>query len=437
MKVLYVHPDLGVGGAERLIVDAALATQSSGHEVSIITNQYNPSHCFEDTKSLDIIVKFNWIPRQVFGRFHALLAYMKIFLASIWLVYFSGLKYDVAIVDQISLPVFVFKLNKIKVLFYCHFPDKLLCIYDKRNFLKKLYRLPIDWLEMKTTGMADVILVNSKFTSNVFYETFSSLKDKKIDVLYPSLNTDVFDACLKKFESSSNQQDEVNEPKASSILEDIVKQDNLIELEKSKNKKIIFLSINRYERKKDLKLALNAMLTLKQRFEYDNKEWCDVHLVMAGGYDWRVHENVQHYEELKSLAKSLRIDENISFLRSISDQQKVSLLKKAFCLLYTPTNEHFGIVPVESMYCEKPVIATKTGGPLETVAHDKTGYLVDSNADEFSKAMYDLINSPDKHSSMCSAARTRVIQNFSFKAFQEKLNNILNGIKEADQKKDE
>ena len=40
MRVLIVHPDLGVGGAERLILDIATATRSNGHEVSILTNQY-------------------------------------------------------------------------------------------------------------------------------------------------------------------------------------------------------------------------------------------------------------------------------------------------------------------------------------------------------------------------------------------------------------
>ena len=163
MRVLIVHPDLGVGGAERLILDVAIASKSNGHDVTILTNQYDEKHCFEDSKSLNIIVKAQWIPRQIFGRFHALLAYFKMLLASLWLIYFSGLKFDIVCLDQVSLPVALFKLNKFKVMFYCHFPDQLLCVYDKKyNVLKRIYRAPLDWLEMKTTGMADVILVNSQ-----------------------------------------------------------------------------------------------------------------------------------------------------------------------------------------------------------------------------------------------------------------------------------
>ena len=47
-KVVFVHPDLGIGGAERLVVDAALALRSKGHKVRFVTNQFSPKHCFQD-----------------------------------------------------------------------------------------------------------------------------------------------------------------------------------------------------------------------------------------------------------------------------------------------------------------------------------------------------------------------------------------------------
>jgi hypothetical protein len=34
-RVVFLHPDLGIGGAERLVVDAALALQAKGHQVKI------------------------------------------------------------------------------------------------------------------------------------------------------------------------------------------------------------------------------------------------------------------------------------------------------------------------------------------------------------------------------------------------------------------
>jgi len=34
LVVGFIHPDLGIGGAERLIVDAAIELQRCGHDVS-------------------------------------------------------------------------------------------------------------------------------------------------------------------------------------------------------------------------------------------------------------------------------------------------------------------------------------------------------------------------------------------------------------------
>ena len=48
-RVTFVHPDLGIGGAERLVVDAAVGLQELGHEVSALTSHYDATHAFEAT----------------------------------------------------------------------------------------------------------------------------------------------------------------------------------------------------------------------------------------------------------------------------------------------------------------------------------------------------------------------------------------------------
>ena len=77
-----------------------------------------------------------------------------------------------------------------KCLFYCHFLDQLLA--SKTSLLKQVYRAPLNWLEELTTGMAHVLMVNSKFTARTFGETFTGLTVVP-DVLYPSLNFTAFD----------------------------------------------------------------------------------------------------------------------------------------------------------------------------------------------------------------------------------------------------
>lgn len=143
--------------------------------------------------------------------------------------------------------------------------------------------------------------------------------------------------------------------------------------------------------------------------------------MVAGGYDDRVTENVQHYAELKELAAELHLDECVTFLRSPSDSMKVALLRDSAAVLYTPSREHFGIVPVEAMYCCCPVIAVNSGGPLESVADGETGFLCEPTAEAFSKVMERLVREPQLRRDMGQAGRRRVQDKFSLQAFSDQL----------------
>jgi alpha-1,3/alpha-1,6-mannosyltransferase len=48
MKVVFLHPDFGIGGAERLVLDEALAMKKKQHDVRIVTNQFSKDHCFTE-----------------------------------------------------------------------------------------------------------------------------------------------------------------------------------------------------------------------------------------------------------------------------------------------------------------------------------------------------------------------------------------------------
>ncbi len=50
LNVVFLHPDLGIGGAERLVVDAGLALIRRGHSVTYVTGHHDKSHCFEETR---------------------------------------------------------------------------------------------------------------------------------------------------------------------------------------------------------------------------------------------------------------------------------------------------------------------------------------------------------------------------------------------------
>lgn len=352
VRVLFIHPDLGIGGAERLVVDAALALQKCNHSVEFLTNHHDPSHCFEETRdgTLKVQTIGDWLPRSIFNKFTAACAYVRMLYATLYTTFVLSRenKFDVIFVDSISIgiPILRFAAGSPKILFYCHFPD-LLMAPQEGSTLRKWYRFPLNWAEEFTTGKADTILVNSKFTRRIFKDTFKRISFMPT-VLYPSLNTKYFD---------------------DTNVHDLDTSD--LQLQRDS---IVFLSINRYERKKNIPLALNAFKELQKHVSKANFEKC--RLIVAGGYDRRVNENVEHYDELNELAQKLEISSKCTFLQSPSDRLKLWLIKRCTSLLYTPSNEHFGIVPIEAMYLKKPVIACNSGGPTETVINVHPNYII-------------------------------------------------------------
>ncbi|KAG6015580.1 Alpha-1,3-mannosyltransferase-like protein, partial [Claviceps citrina] len=369
--VVFFHPDLGIGGAERLVVDAAVGLQSRGHRVVIFTNHCDAKHCFEECRdgTLDVRVRGNTvIPPSILSRLTilcAILRHVHLLLAVSLTGELASLAPRAFIVDQLSagLPLLRFLAPDVPVLFYCHFPDLLLA-RGRQSLAKRLYRVPFDWLEEWSMGFAHAVAVNSRFTRGIVAETWPGLASKvATKVVYPCVDTNVPTETLDGEEG---------------IKGDAAK---------------LIVSINRFERKKDIGLAIRAFAAIP---EPDRR---GVRLVIAGGYDARVSENVSYHASLQTLASSLSLSHHtmtpsalsamssslasvppstqVLFLLSVPSALKSALLRAAHLVVYTPTNEHFGIVPLEAMLAHVPVLAANTGGPVETIADPETGWLRD------------------------------------------------------------
>ncbi len=85
--------------------------------------------------------------------------------------------------------------------------------------------------------------------------------------------------------------------------------------------------------------------------------------------------------------------------------------------------EPFGLVILEAMACETPVVASRVGGIPEIVVEGETGYLVDFNPDDidaFTSALADriekLLGDTTMAARMGKAGRERVLQHFGWRA---------------------
>jgi len=176
------------------------------------------------------------IPPSFNGRFSILCAILRQIHLVLQICLFThelaDLKPTIFFVDQLSagIPLLRAYFADTRVLFYCHFPDKLLA--QKGGLLKSLYRVPFDWLESWTTGASDAIVVNSKFTRGIFAKAFPGLKYRNPGVVYP---------CVDVEETYTGSKEQIWPAKK------------------------VFLSINRFERKKDIGLAIKAFAGLSEQ----------------------------------------------------------------------------------------------------------------------------------------------------------------------------
>ena len=193
------------------------------------------------------------------------------------------------------------------------------------------------------------------------------------------------------------------------------------------------LSINRFEDKKNVVITIKSLAALSKHPDFRS-----ILLIIAGGYDKDVQENLTNHRSLQIAAKSwslshytlgpdfgdnLKIppDTSVLFLLSVSTAIRNALLQHADMVVYTPAFEHFGIVPLEAMLASKPVLAINSGGPLETIKDNETGWLRPEN--EWTRtlkiAMLELDAS--KRASMGAAGRAHVQANFSLRAMATQL----------------
>lgn len=356
------------------------------------------------------------IPSTIFGRFAILCAILRqlhlVCIIALWNYELDHLRPTHFFVDQLSaaVPLLRFLYTNVGVLFYCHFPDQLLAQKGEGALavLKMGYRAPFNAIEGWSTASSTAIVVNSKFTGTVAKRVFPALSKRELKVVYPCVDTSTATQLQRKPMWAGRK---------------------------------LVLSINRFEKKKDVALAVKAFALL------DASVRKSALLVIAGGYDQRMSENVNTHSDLQQLADSLKLshethksladpsvvsnDTSILFLLSVPDSLKQSLLASADLLVYTPQNEHFGIVPLEAMLAQVPVLAANEGGPLETVVEGETGWLRDiRKPEEWTAVMSRILSSsnPAELRSIGENGRKRVQAEFSKEQMALRLDQSLDQI---------
>ncbi|HEY0017941.1 MAG TPA: glycogen synthase [Longimicrobium sp.] len=139
-------------------------------------------------------------------------------------------------------------------------------------------------------------------------------------------------------------------------------------------------------------------------------------------------------DEMAALVDEVKRDAPVQVVwipEMLPKAQVISLYSHADVFVCPSVYEPFGIINLEAMACETPVVASAVGGIPEIVVPGETGVLVPIEAEgggsveprdpeAFSRALADAVNAlmddPERRAAMGKAARARVLAHFSWQA---------------------
>lgn len=129
---------------------------------------------------------------------------------------------------------------------------------------------------------------------------------------------------------------------------------------------------------------------------------------------------------LESLISDLNLNHKVRLLGNISDNEMIKLYSNALGVFFGPYDEDYGFVTLEAMLSGKPVITcTDSGGPLEFVVDEETGYVVEPKPEAIAEAIERLFTNRTKARNMGLAGlRNYQEMQISWKNVYRKLLNI-------------
>lgn len=235
----------------------------------------------------------------------------------------------------------------------------------------------------KICRKANLLVFNSKATANLWEKVTSQVPPASY-ILRPGINCSKLD----KFDLLSKEQ---LENKLGFSLQD----------------KTVVCTVSRLVQRKGIDLALKAIAPLI----HNNPKL----IYLIGG-------NGEEYYTLQELIQKLEINHQVYLLGSISEVEKYSILKTSSIFLMPNHDnqgtdfEGFGISFIEASYFKNVVIGGRSGGAVEAIAENLSGFLVDANypsaVEQIRKYLDYLINHSVERHRIAELGSNYVVENF-------------------------
>lgn len=178
--------------------------------------------------------------------------------------------------------------------------------------------------------------------------------------------------------------------------------------------KLLIGTVSRLDLQKNIQLLLKCVPEIRKKFQ--NIKFL---IVGLGSLD----------EELKQLAKSLFIEDDVIFLGARTD---ISDILQAIDIFVLPSlYENFPMALLEAMCARKAIIATKVGGIAEMIDNGKEGILIPpDNKEELIGSLKELIPDSKRRLELGRAAYQKVSGQFSSKVTVRKIEEIYKQVLE-------
>lgn len=170
----------------------------------------------------------------------------------------------------------------------------------------------------------------------------------------------------------------------------------------------LILYVGRLEWRKGVSTLLEATAILQS-------EYPGLQVAIVGGKSKNTKSNPDFIEQqrLELLTDSLSLRDHVHFLGAKPQMQLAAYYSVADVCVVPSYYEQFGIVPLESMACGTPVVASRTGGLTYTVEDGVTGYHATTrNAKDFAEKIDCVLKQGKAHFS--PACLERIEQHFEW-----------------------
>jgi glycosyltransferase involved in cell wall biosynthesis len=166
----------------------------------------------------------------------------------------------------------------------------------------------------------------------------------------------------------------------------------------------VLVSVSRLFSWKGQRELVASLPMVKKRFP-------DVRALIVGEDEPYVHGG-SFTEELKQLAASLGVTDNVIFTGPRSDVAQIMAASDVYAM--PSYEEPFGIVFLEAMAMKKPVIGVNNGGTPEVVENGKAGLLSPPwDVERLAENILTVLGNPELRRSMGEYGRRRVLEYFT------------------------